>query len=321
MTGAGHACGKVILLGEHAVVYGVPALAVGIDRGARARARALGPGPQPAARARVEHRRPRGPARSRPGARLPRAARGRPRALAVARRARGRGRGRPAAGRGARVLGGHRRRHRARARARTPGDDAVQERAMAWERVFHGNPSGVDAAVAARGGCVLFRKGEPLEPVRVRGPLQLCVGNTGIASSTKAMVEAVARLRARRPEVVDRVVRGGARRSCRTRGSPSRRAIGPRSGRLMDLQPDAPRRSLRVDARDRAHVRPGPRRRRARRQAHRRGRRRMRRRARALAGRRRRRARRVEGRGPRGLRHVAPRRRSRPARVESEAAP
>jgi mevalonate kinase len=34
----GTAYGKVILFGEHAVVYGVPALAVGIDRGAWAEA-------------------------------------------------------------------------------------------------------------------------------------------------------------------------------------------------------------------------------------------------------------------------------------------
>ena len=34
----GTAHGKVILFGEHAVVYGVPALAVGIDRGAWAEA-------------------------------------------------------------------------------------------------------------------------------------------------------------------------------------------------------------------------------------------------------------------------------------------
>src|SRR4029077_17244532 len=41
----GRACGKVILLGEHAVVYGIPAIAVGIDRGARARATPLANGP------------------------------------------------------------------------------------------------------------------------------------------------------------------------------------------------------------------------------------------------------------------------------------
>jgi mevalonate kinase len=92
----------------------------------------------------------------------------------------------------------------ARALCPLAGPDVVQALAMAWEQVFHGNPSGVDAAVAARGGCVLFTRGEALEPVRARGPLQLCVGNTGIASSTKAMVERVARLRARDRDVVDR---------------------------------------------------------------------------------------------------------------------
>src|SRR5215510_13008012 len=41
----GTARGKVILFGEHAVVYGVPAIAVGIERGARATAKPLEAGP------------------------------------------------------------------------------------------------------------------------------------------------------------------------------------------------------------------------------------------------------------------------------------
>jgi mevalonate kinase len=45
MNALGHACGKVILLGEHAVVYGIPAIAVGIDRGARATAAPMERGP------------------------------------------------------------------------------------------------------------------------------------------------------------------------------------------------------------------------------------------------------------------------------------
>jgi mevalonate kinase len=203
MSVAGHACGKVILLGEHAVVYGVPALAVGIDRGAHARAVAA----------------PSGPSRllvrgwnitvheDRPDHDLARAFR----ALLEAARAdvpsleahhvEVEAALPPGGGLGCSAAIGV-----AIARALCPhaGHDAIQALAMAWERVFHGNPSGVDAAVAARGGCVLFRRGEAIEPVRMRAPLQLCIGNTGRASSTKAMVEGVARLRERKPDVVDR---------------------------------------------------------------------------------------------------------------------
>ena len=184
METRGQACGKVILLGEHAVVYGVPAIAVGIDRGARAVADPVEGGPS---RLRVRgwniavRENEDGP---RPGPRVPRAARRVARGPACDPPAVGRGRGRPSARGWPRLLGGHGRRHRARPRPAAT-DDALQERAMAWERVFHGNPSGIDAAVSARGGCVFFRKGEALERVRVRGTLHLCVGSTGIASSTK----------------------------------------------------------------------------------------------------------------------------------------
>jgi mevalonate kinase len=201
MSGAGQACGKVILLGEHAVVYGVPALAVGIDRGVRAQAFPLDAGPSrlhvrgwnltvieddshdlarafrallDAARAATPSLRPHSVDVE---ANLP-----------------------PGGGLGCSAAMGV-----AIARALEPrlGPAAIQDRAMVWERVFHGNPSGVDAAVSARGGCVLFRKGLGVEPVRSRCAIHLCIGNTGTASSTKSMVEAVARLRTRKPDVVD----------------------------------------------------------------------------------------------------------------------
>ncbi|MBI2392684.1 MAG: mevalonate kinase [Deltaproteobacteria bacterium] len=108
----------------------------------------------------------------------------------------------------------------ARAVAEARGVDLDDERAAAcanaWERVFHGNPSGIDAAVAAgcgaggaaRGGVIAFKRGEPVRPIVPGGVMELCVGYTGEPSSTKAMVEAVARQLARRPEVVERTFDG-----------------------------------------------------------------------------------------------------------------
>jgi len=198
----GSAYGKVILLGEHAVVYGVPALAVGIDRGVRAIAKPIGHGPSALAmegwgisvqeddlssdlagafRALLGSVR-----RDRPrlGAHLVEVEADLP----------------PGGGLGCSAAMGV---AIARALDAQCTDAALQERAMAWERVFHGNPSGVDAAVSARGGCAFFRKGEGLQPLRLRGTLHLCVASTGIASGTKAMVDAVMRLRARTPRHVD----------------------------------------------------------------------------------------------------------------------
>jgi len=199
----GSACGKLILLGEHAVVYGVPAIAVGIDRGVRARAVACDDDDEPS-RLRV------------PAWGIAVDDRNVDNDLATAFRAllsAVRRDGQvwhpqsvdvradipPGGGLGCSAAMGV-----AIARAIDPAadEDAVQRYAMEWERVFHGNPSGIDAGVAARGGCVFFRKSDGLEPVRTRGVLRLCVGDSGRPSSTKVMVDTVARLRLERPRAV-----------------------------------------------------------------------------------------------------------------------
>ena len=200
---SGHASGKVILLGEHAVVYGVPAIAVGIDRGATATAVAL---PSGVSRLRVRAWDVDVTADD-PASDLGRAfgallrATGSPGTTVVDAEANLP----PGGGLGCSAALGV-----AVARAIDPkaSDDAILERAMAWERVFHGNPSGIDAAVATLGGSVLFMKGQPIETLSVRAPLIFAVGNTGISSSTRAMVEAVARQRQRRPEIVEKAFAG-----------------------------------------------------------------------------------------------------------------
>ena len=77
------------------------------------------------------------------------------------------------------------------------------EYSLRWERVFHGNPSGVDNAMAAVGGVALFRRGQPLQPVRVKKPLPLVIAHSGESSSTKEIVAMVARQREAETQRVD----------------------------------------------------------------------------------------------------------------------
>ena len=183
------ASGKVILFGEHAVVYGVPAIAVGIDRGATATARFSDEAGASTLRVGAWGITIPGDDRETP---LGRAFGD----LVVASGVRGSVIVEadtdlpPGAGLGCSAALGV-----AVARALEPdaGTDVIVERAGVWERVFHGNPSGVDAAVATLGGCVEFVRGAPVERVRVPGAFHLCVGHSGQASSTRSMVDAVAR--------------------------------------------------------------------------------------------------------------------------------
>lgn len=78
--------------------------------------------------------------------------------------------------------------------------DILFERSLALERIFHGHPSGVDNAVALHGGLLRYRKGPPLElePLTLPRPLHLVVLDSGSPGSTAELVAAV---RAARPRV------------------------------------------------------------------------------------------------------------------------
>jgi mevalonate kinase len=64
----------------------------------------------------------------------------------------------------------------------------VSDLVLASERLYHGTPSGIDNAVIAYGLPIWFRKGEAPVPFRPQQPLTLVIADSGIAAPTKETV-------------------------------------------------------------------------------------------------------------------------------------
>jgi mevalonate kinase len=223
MKASGSASGKVILLGEHMVVYGAPALAAGIDRGARAEAMLLPKGSEsllylegaaiPADPSSSDDRARAFAALLAEGAALPAVqvnaesdlppggGLGSSAALGVAI-------ARAVTALQAELSAPSTPPGAAEPPAALPREPEALARASAWERVFHGNPSGIDTAAAATGRCFRFSRKDGIEPIAPARDLWLCIGWSGASASTRDMVEGVAKLRARKPDLVEHTLVG-----------------------------------------------------------------------------------------------------------------
>lgn len=78
-------------------------------------------------------------------------------------------------------------------------DPQVNGLAFQAEKLYHGTPSGIDNTVVTYARPVYFVKGQPIKTFRVGASFTLVIGDTGISAPTKESVGAVGSLREANP--------------------------------------------------------------------------------------------------------------------------
>lgn len=79
-------------------------------------------------------------------------------------------------------------------------DEEVSTLAFEIEKLYHGTPSGIDNSVVAHARPVFFIKGQPIEILQVKKPFTIVIADTGILSTTKETVGDVREQHRKYPE-------------------------------------------------------------------------------------------------------------------------
>jgi len=88
-------------------------------------------------------------------------------------------------------------------------EDNIFQIAFNAEKIIHGTPSGVDPAISTYGGILWYRKSEPIRRLNINVDLPLIIGNTRKERSTGKLVAKVNSLRRRYPLIIGKIIKAG----------------------------------------------------------------------------------------------------------------
>lgn len=91
-------------------------------------------------------------------------------------------------------------------------DEKINQIAYEAEKAYAGTPSGIDNTAATYGGLMWFKKNtasgpDTVERLHIRKPVEIVIGSTGKVANTKAMVEGVAERRKKNSAKYDQIFR------------------------------------------------------------------------------------------------------------------
>lgn len=87
-------------------------------------------------------------------------------------------------------------------------DEKVNEIAFEGEKGYHGTPSGIDNTAATFGGLIWYKRegsSQVMERMKLRNPVEVVMGNTGITADTRVVVGGVKERREKEPEKYARI--------------------------------------------------------------------------------------------------------------------
>lgn len=87
--------------------------------------------------------------------------------------------------------------------------DDIFKIAFNAEKIIHGTPSGVDPAISTYGGILWYRKSQPIRRLDIDVDLPLIIGNTKKERSTGELVAKVNTLRRHYPSIIEKIIKAG----------------------------------------------------------------------------------------------------------------